>query len=85
MVGFHTLLRIMCPGHIQDTQCGFKLFTREAARMVFPNQHIERWAFDVELLLLAVKQHIPLYEVPVNWHEVDGSKLTPLASSVQVI
>lgn len=38
---------------IQDTQCGFKLFTRPSAQVVFPLAHIDRWIFDVELLLLA--------------------------------
>lgn len=51
---------------ICDTQCGFKLFTREAARMTFSNLHIERWAFDVELLWLAQKQRIPIAEIKVS-------------------
>lgn len=38
---------------IQDTQCGFKLFTRPTAQVVFTRAHIDRWIFDVELLLLA--------------------------------
>ncbi|KAH3745848.1 Dolichylphosphate beta-glucosyltransferase [Pelomyxa schiedti] len=84
--GFHAFVTVMCSyaGHIKDTQCGFKLFTREAAALLFPNQHIERWAFDIELIYLASKQGVKLFEVPVNWHEIDGSKLTPFASSVQM-
>jgi dolichyl-phosphate beta-glucosyltransferase len=38
---------------IKDTQCGFKLFSRPSAQVVFPLSHIDRWIFDVELLLLA--------------------------------
>lgn len=38
---------------IKDTQCGFKLFSRESAKVIFPLSHIDRWIFDVELLLLA--------------------------------
>lgn len=38
---------------IKDTQCGFKLFTRQSAKAIFPLSHIDRWIFDVELLLLA--------------------------------
>ncbi|SNX82619.1 related to dolichyl-phosphate beta-glucosyltransferase [Melanopsichium pennsylvanicum] len=38
---------------IKDTQCGFKLFTRPTARLVFPTSHIDGWIFDVELLMLA--------------------------------
>lgn len=40
---------------IHDTQCGFKLFTRQSAQAIFPLAHIDRWIFDVELLLLAEK------------------------------
>ena len=38
-------------------------------------QHIERWAFDVELLFLAASQRIDVAEVGVDWQEIDGSKL----------
>ncbi|UZJ55837.1 hypothetical protein CBS101457_005157 [Exobasidium rhododendri] len=38
---------------IKDTQCGFKLFSRQSAKAIFPLSHIDRWIFDVELLLLA--------------------------------
>ena len=38
---------------IKDTQCGFKLFSRPTAALIFPLAHIDRWIFDVELLLLA--------------------------------
>jgi dolichyl-phosphate beta-glucosyltransferase len=61
--------------HIQDTQCGFKLFKRDAARQIFTILHLRRWAFDTEILYLAVQLHYTVREVPVTWHEVDGSKL----------
>lgn len=61
MWGFHTLIDVMIgSSQIKDTQCGFKLFTRAAARALFPVQHIDRWAFDVELIFLAARQHIPM-------------------------
>lgn len=61
MWGFHTLIDIMIgSSQIKDTQCGFKLFSRAAARRIFPVQHIDRWAFDVELIYLAAKKRIPM-------------------------
>jgi len=74
----------LCVKGIADTQCGFKLFTRKTAQILFSNQHVERWAFDVELLYLAQRQNVPLVEVEVNWTEVPGSTLTPFAASVQM-
>jgi len=84
MYGFHALVVIAGVPNIKDTQCGFKLFSRKAAHLLFPNLHIERWAFDVELLYLAQFHKIPVVEAPVNWREIAGSKLSPLASSVQM-
>eukprot|EP00127_Corallochytrium_limacisporum_P003093 Clim_evm22s146 gene=Clim_evmTU22s146 len=84
MHGFHLLVFIMAVRGIRDTQCGFKLFTREAARELWPGLHLERWAFDVELLYLAERMQIPLVEVPVNWEEIPGSKLSPFRASLQI-
>lgn len=84
MWGFHVLVDLLCVKGIADTQCGFKLFTRKTAATLFPLQHIERWAFDVELLYIAQKLDIPMVEVEVDWTEIPGSTLTPLAASIQM-
>ena len=84
MFGFHFYVSIMCAAGINDTQCGFKLFSRQAARNIFPSQHIERWAFDVELLYLANTLGIPIGEVAVNWQEIDGSKVNLFESIPQM-
>ncbi|KAJ3098856.1 dolichyl-phosphate beta-glucosyltransferase [Phlyctochytrium bullatum] len=75
MYSFHTVLLILGIASIKDTQCGFKLFSRQAAKRIFANVHVEGWIFDIELLLLASWQNIPMVEVPVNWHEIEGSKI----------
>lgn len=41
-------------------------------------------AFDVELLYLAERLKIPIREVAVNWQEIEGSKLTPFWSWLQM-
>lgn len=51
--GERIVCRLPLQPEIKDTQCGFKLFTRDTARLIFPLSHIDRWIFDVELLLLA--------------------------------
>ena len=85
MYGLHTILRIVGVGHIRDTQCGFKLFSRAAAQAIFPLQHLTTWIFDVEILLLAKQQRIPVEEVPIEWHEVPGSKLNVVLDSLQML
>ena len=37
--------------------------------------HTERWIFDVEVLLLGEIQKFNMKELPVNWQEIDGSKV----------
>ncbi|XP_058451044.1 dolichyl-phosphate beta-glucosyltransferase [Malaya genurostris] len=84
MHGFHFLVWTFAVKKIRDTQCGFKLLTRSAARKVFAVMHVERWAFDVELLFIAQSYNIPIDEVAVNWTEIEGSKLTPFWSWLQM-
>lgn len=76
MYGFHFLVWFLCVKGIRDTQCGFKLLTRCAALKTFSNLHVQRWAFDVDLLYISEQFGIRVNEVDVNWHEVDGSKIT---------
>uniref|UniRef100_A0A2K6PQM9 Dolichyl-phosphate beta-glucosyltransferase n=1 Tax=Rhinopithecus roxellana TaxID=61622 RepID=A0A2K6PQM9_RHIRO len=84
MYGFHFLVWFLCVKGIRDTQCGFKLFTREAASQTFSSLHVERWAFDVELLYIAQCFKIPIAEIAVNWTEIEGSKLVPFWSWLQM-
>ncbi|XP_028729199.1 dolichyl-phosphate beta-glucosyltransferase isoform X1 [Peromyscus leucopus] len=84
MYGFHFLVWFLCVKGIRDTQCGFKLLTRAAAARTFSSLHIERWAFDVELLYIAQFLKIPIAEVAVNWTEIEGSKLVPFWSWLQM-
>ncbi len=63
---------------IHDTQCGFKLFTREAARALFSRARIDRWGFDFEILALARRMGMKVVEVPVVWRHDPSSKVRPL-------
>lgn len=85
MWGFHLAVRLVGVRGIRDTQCGFKLFARSSMAALFPTVHVERWAFDVEVLFLAQQLGIPLAEVAVNWTEVDGSKLDPLWATLEML
>lgn len=58
-----------------DTQCGFKLLTRDAAKAVFDRLTIDRWGFDIELLVIARAHHLRILELPVTWHDGGESKL----------
>lgn len=63
---------------VPDTQCGFKLLSRRAARTLLPAQTVAGWAYDVELLQLAQAAGWRVASVPVEWRDVPGSKVRPL-------
>lgn len=84
MHGFHFLVWLLCVRDIRDTQCGFKLLTRKSARTIFEALHVERWAFDVEMLYIAQTMNIPITEIAVNWKEIEGSKIIPFWSWLQM-
>jgi glycosyltransferase involved in cell wall biosynthesis len=70
---------------VRDTQCGFKLYTREAAMRLHTAQTIMGFSFDLEILYLAAKFGIPVAEVPVNWIDAPGSKVDPIKEARRFI
>lgn len=79
MKGFHLVVLLAAGPGIRDTQCGFKMFTRAAARKLFTNIRLKRWCFDVELVYLCKWFGIPIIEISVTWSEIPGSKVNPLS------
>lgn len=57
---------VAVPG-IWDTQCGFKVFSRQASMQIFSVSRIERWGFDVEALALARRSQYSIAIVPAYW------------------
>ncbi|MCL7034787.1 hypothetical protein MKW94_023589 [Papaver nudicaule] len=76
MKGFHIVVLLSAGPGIRDTQCGFKMFTRAAARKLFTNVRLKRWCFDVELVYLCKHLSIPMIEISVTWSEIPGSKVS---------
>lgn len=85
MHAFHFFVSLLVSSRIHDTQCGFKLFTQDAAIATFTSLHLQRWAFDTEVILLCDQQNIEIVEVPVPWHEVDGSKLNTSKFALAIV
>ena len=73
---FNYAVKVLALRGIEDTQCGFKLFSAESATKLFPHQSLDGWAFDVELLVMAKKAGFSVGEVPIDWHYAEGSKMT---------
>jgi dolichyl-phosphate beta-glucosyltransferase len=69
------LSSIWVVGPVKDTQCGFKGFTRAAARDLFERQRITSFVFDVELIFLARRRGYRLAIVPIQWFDKRGSRM----------
>jgi dolichyl-phosphate beta-glucosyltransferase len=82
--GFNLIVRSLLLGGFHDTQCGFKLFTRAAAKDLFGRQLLDGFAFDVEVLLLAKESGYRIREVPVVWYHAENSKVSPLADATKM-
>lgn len=70
------LIRLFTIWEIHDSQRGFKLFSAKAAEKIFSRQTIERWGFDIEILIIAKKLGYKIKELPVVWINPDNSKVT---------
>lgn len=70
---------------IADTQCGFKMFRREAAMAIFARQKSVGFAFDVEILFIARRLSLSITEIPVNWVAQAGSKVNLVTDSVKML
>jgi dolichyl-phosphate beta-glucosyltransferase len=82
---FNFLVRTLAVPGVQDTQCGFKCFTREAALSVFPLQRIDGWGFDVEVLHIASRQGLRMVEVPVHWYYGQNSRIRPIQNTISMV
>lgn len=76
--GLRAIVRYGLRIGVRDTQCGFKLYTRQAARRLHQAQTLMGFSFDLEILYLAARLGYRVAEVPVAWVDAPGSKVDAL-------
>ncbi|HOE02193.1 MAG TPA: glycosyltransferase family 2 protein [Anaerolineaceae bacterium] len=81
---FNNMVRWMVLPKLQDTQCGFKCFSDEAAEALFPLMTIPGWTFDVEVLAIAFKMGFRVKELPIPWYYHPHSKVRVVRDSVRM-
>ncbi len=72
---FNLTVQLLALPGIEDSQCGFKMFTAAAVADIFPLVTVDGWAFDVEVLAVARAQGLRIVEVPIEWHYRSDSRL----------
>ncbi|OGJ22500.1 MAG: hypothetical protein A2804_03010 [Candidatus Pacebacteria bacterium RIFCSPHIGHO2_01_FULL_46_10] len=93
--GFNLFVKLFTVRGIQDTQCGFKMFTDQAAKTLFPMLSVYKagnvrgdaftGAFDVELLYIAKKKNLKIAEVPVFWKHIKTNRVDPIKDSTRML
>lgn len=73
--GFNLLVRLILNLQFYDTQCGAKVFKRDALYSILPNLKTTGWAFDVGLLYNLKRKGYSVKEVPISWEDRAGSSL----------
>ncbi len=69
------LIQILVLPGIQDTQCGFKVFTKDASQTIVANGRVYGWGADIEMLVIAKKFNYRITEVPIVWCDKAHSML----------
>jgi len=70
---FNNIVQVMAAPGIVDTQCGFKLLPREAARAIFSRCTLDGFSFDVEAIFIAQRLGFRVTEVRVRWAHHEGA------------
>ena len=81
---FNSFMRLVTGLPYRDTQCGFKLIRRTLAHTLLPKLQENRFAFDVEMILLASKAHATIAEVPIEWAHDESSRVSVLKDGIQM-
>jgi len=82
---FNYFVRWIMGIDFSDTQCGFKAFRTDRARIIFEQQRLEGFAFDPEILFLAKRHHLRVAEVPVRWSHDAATKVNVFADGIRML
>lgn len=82
---FNKAVQLLAVKGIHDTQCGFKLFKRDAAHQIFGLCQLNGFSFDFEVLYLARRLGYKIAEVPIKWMHQPGSKVRLLRDGPRML
>ncbi|HSU57444.1 MAG TPA: glycosyltransferase [Candidatus Dormibacteraeota bacterium] len=79
---FHRLVEFFFGMHIRDTQCGAKVMRRAAVEKIHSALRIADMAFDINLLYSLHREGFRILELPTEWTDKLGSKVTLFRTSL---
>ena len=82
---FSNLVKLFALPGFEDTQCGFKCFSAQAAEDVFSVQRFDGMSFDVEVLYIAVQRGYCVREIPIDWYYRAESRVNPIADPLRML
>ena len=82
---FNKAVQIMAIRGIQDTQCGFKLFKNDTAKLIFEKCTLPGFGYDFECLMIGRDLGIKIAEVPIRWSHQEGSKVRVLRDGTRML
>lgn len=82
---FHLIVQSFFWMNIHDTQCGAKIMKREVVEKIHPSLHIADMAFDINLLFCIHRAGFRILEIPTEWTDKVGSKVTLGSTSLSML
>ena len=71
------------PLYIRDYQCGFKAISSKLANELLPLVKDNGWFFDSELIVLAIKNHYNVKEIPVRWVDDPDTRVKIIKTAIE--
>lgn len=82
---FNKAVQMLAVKGIEDTQCGFKLFSQKTAQDIFSRCKLDGFGFDFEALMVARDLGYKIAEVPIRWSHQEGSKVNLLRDGTRML
>ncbi len=79
------IIKLTAVSGFEDTQCGFKMFRREAAEDLFSVQQMVGIGFDIELIFIAKKRGYKIKQVPITWYFDPDSRMRLVQDSLHIL
>lgn len=81
----NSIVKLFAVRQFEDTQCGFKMFTAEAAEDLFQVQQMTGIGFDVELIFIALRRGYKIVDVPITWYFDPDSRMRLFQDSLHIL